>query len=74
MQFALGINVDYSGGMELIIDPDVRAVAEFMQGSMPAAKLVEVAAAVASMAPILWGQYAPEPVQALRLNQTPPVG
>lgn len=53
--------------MELIIDPDVKAVAEFMQSNMPASKLVSVASAVAALAPMLWGAFEAESVCALRL-------
>jgi hypothetical protein len=58
--------------MELMIDPDVKAVVEFMQGNMPAAKLVSVAAAVAALAPILWGAFEAESVATLRLVASPP--
>ena len=58
--------------MKLICDDDVKAVAEFMQNSMPAAKLVSVASAVASLAPILWGQFEAESISALRLAALPP--
>ena len=57
--------------MELEIDPDVKAVAEFMQSNMPAAKLVSVASAIAALAPILWGKYEAESVFALRLIASP---
>jgi hypothetical protein len=57
--------------MELIIDPDVKAVAEFMQSRMPAAKLVSVASAIAALAPILWGNYGAEAIDALRLISLP---
>ncbi len=53
--------------MNLEIDPDLKAVAEFMQGSLPAARLVAVAQSVAAIAPILWGHYGGEPIQAMRL-------
>jgi len=54
--------------MDLIIDDDVKAVAEFMQSSMAAAKLVSVAEAVAALAPVLWGKFEPEGIDALRLK------
>jgi hypothetical protein len=57
--------------MNIAIDPDVLAVTEFLQARIPARRLVGVAEAVATLAPILWGQHAPEPVQALRLNAEP---
>lgn len=58
--------------MELICDDDVKAVCQFMQNSMPAAKLVSVAGAVAALAPILWGRFEAESVSALRLASLPP--
>lgn len=54
--------------MKLIIDPDVKAVAEFMQGNMSASKLVSVASAIAALAPILWGRFEPEGIAALQLQ------
>ena len=53
--------------MELVIDPDVKTVAEFMQCRFSAARLVAVANGLASIAPLLWGRYQPEEVQTLRL-------
>jgi hypothetical protein len=53
--------------MELLIDPDVKAVAEFMQGRFSTARLVAVANGLAAIAPLLWGQYQPDEVQTLRL-------
>lgn len=58
--------------MEIVIDPDVKAVAEFMQKSMPAAKLVSVASAVAALAPILWKRYQREDVDVLTLRHPQP--
>jgi hypothetical protein len=55
----------------LIVDSDVQAVIAFMQGNIPAARLVAVANGIASIAPLLWGQYQPESVQALRLVASP---
>jgi hypothetical protein len=52
----------------IVVDADVRAVAEFMQGRIAASRLVAVANGLAAMAPLLWGTYQPEPVQALRLD------
>jgi hypothetical protein len=47
--------------MHVIIDQDVLAVAEFLQERIPQRRLVEVAAALAAMAPTLWGaQSEPE--------------
>ena len=52
----------------LVADPDVQAVAEFMQARIAASRLVAVADGLAAMAPLLWGRYAAEAVQALRLD------
>lgn len=57
--------------MEIILDSDVQAVAEFMQGRLPTARLVAVAEALSSLAPILWGKYQPEAVEVLRLRNSP---
>lgn len=57
--------------MELLIDDDVKAVAEFMQQHVPAAKLASLASAVAELAPLLWGRYDREPVTALYLLPPP---
>ena len=54
--------------MSLIVDADVEAVAEFMQKNIAATRLLAVADGIAAMAPLLWGTYATEPVQALRLE------
>ena len=54
--------------MILSADLDVQAVAEFMQRSVPAARLVSVAAGVTAMAPLLWGHYAAEDVCPLMLK------
>ena len=53
------------------IDPDVKAVAEFMQRNVAAAKLVGVAASVSALAPILWSRYEKEEVDALLLREPP---
>jgi hypothetical protein len=45
--------------MNFEIDPDVKAIAEFMQGTVPAARLVATARGLAEIAPLLWGEYAP---------------
>ena len=41
--------------MQAILDPDVQAVAEFMQTTIPMDRLQRVAGAVAALAPVLWG-------------------
>lgn len=58
--------------LTLSMDPDVRAVASFMQQEVPAARLVAVARAVAELAPSLWGKHEPEGCEAIRLVAQPP--
>jgi hypothetical protein len=57
--------------MELVIDPDLKSVAEFMQEQLPANRLVAVANGLAGIAPLLWGQYQSEEVETLRLVSPP---
>jgi hypothetical protein len=57
--------------MKIIIDPDVQAVAEFMQGKIPASKLVAIASALSALAPVLWGHNRAEEVEAVRLKAEP---
>ena len=57
--------------MDLIIDPDVKAVAEFMQRSLPPDRLAAVASGLAKLGPILWEQYGNDQVQVLRLAERP---
>jgi len=57
--------------MEVVIDPDVKAVAEFMQSKIEARKLVGVADSLRAIAPILWGQYGDSPVQGIELLNEP---
>jgi hypothetical protein len=40
--------------MEIEIDRDLEAVLEFMERNVEARKLASVAAAIASLAPVLW--------------------
>jgi hypothetical protein len=56
------------GIVEVVIDPDVRAVAEFIQSKIEARKLVGVAESLRAIAPILWSQYHHHPVQAIELR------
>jgi hypothetical protein len=53
---------------DLEMDVDVKLVMEFMQENMSASKLVGVAQALATMAPIMWGWYEREKVCALALR------
>lgn len=55
----------------MVVDEDVRAVAEFMQGRIAASRLVAVADGLAGIAPLLWGKFQPEAVQAIRLEGQP---
>ena len=57
--------------MQLEIDCDVKAVAEFMQANMPASKLLGVATAIGRLAPILWGHFSADDVYALALRGEP---
>jgi hypothetical protein len=56
---------------EIEIDSDVKLVAEFMQSSIPAARLRSVADAIAALAPLLWGHYPAEEVRAIALVSPP---
>jgi hypothetical protein len=49
--------------MEIGLDKDVQAVAEYMQRSLPAAALIRVSLALAEVGPLLWG---PDPPLTLR--------
>lgn len=57
--------------MDITIDPNVKAVAEFMQERLPAAQLVAVANAIAAIAPLLWGEYQADRISPLRLANPP---
>lgn len=59
--------------MDLIIDPDVKAVAEFMQRNIAAARLIQVAEGVRSLAWILWNKYEQDDISTLRLQEPPPI-
>jgi hypothetical protein len=52
--------------MEIVVDQDMQAVAEFMQRNIPADRLVAVAKGVGDIAPILWGHVAGSPKESLR--------
>lgn len=54
------------------MDPDLQAVAEFMQANLPVAKLVPIATAIGLLAPILWGRYAADEIVPLLLSADPP--
>ena len=57
--------------MTLTPDPDVLAVAQFMQRNVPTAKLVAVGTAIAALGPVLWGRYDREEIAALSLASEP---
>ena len=57
--------------MNLEMDKDVKAVAEHMQATVPAAKLVAAAEALSAVAPLLWGSYERQAVQTLCLRSEP---
>jgi hypothetical protein len=56
--------------MELILDEHIKAVLEFMQGQIPASKLVGVAERMPQIAKLLWDRYPQEAVDALSLTVT----
>ncbi|MGA9795827.1 MAG: hypothetical protein WBQ17_09865 [Rhizomicrobium sp.] len=58
--------------MNFLIDPDVKAVAIFMQENIAAGRLVSVAEGVGELAPLLWGRYAPERIDVLSLAHPQP--
>jgi len=64
--------------MDLMADPYIKSVLEFMQQRLPACKLVAVADCLPQMARLLWGHYAQEPCVAITLtapkvpNPSPP--
>jgi hypothetical protein len=58
-------------GSTVVLDEDVRAVAEFMLARVAASRLVAVADGLATIAPLLWGSYQAEAVQVLRLMSAP---
>jgi hypothetical protein len=54
--------------MELICDPDVQAVLEFMQERIPACRLVASAEGLPQLARLLWGHFPQESCRHLRLE------
>jgi hypothetical protein len=55
--------------MEVVIDRDVEAVAEFMQRNVPTKKLKGVAHRLAELAGLLWDHFDPEDVEPMRLSK-----
>ena len=54
--------------MNLRLDPDVQAVAEFMQEHIAVDRLVGTAVALAKIAPSLWERYGTKDVIGLHLE------
>jgi hypothetical protein len=54
---------------EFVVDPNVQAVLEFMQGNFRAALLVDIAAAVNALAPLIWERYQRGAVAGIRLRR-----
>lgn len=54
--------------MNLIVDPDVKAVLEFMQTNIPASKLRNVARGVDELTDLIWGHIGTEEVALMRLK------
>ena len=57
--------------MLVSMDPDLQRIAEIMQTSMAADKLVSVATALGEIAPILWGCYERAEIRPLSLDAPP---
>lgn len=55
--------------MELVLDPDVKMVAEFMQSRIAASKLVGTADGIAQLARLLWSGYPQEPCRVGELTE-----
>lgn len=56
------------------LDPDVQAVASFMQETIPAPKLAGVARSLAALSGLLWGHLQQEEFRALSLCGAPLIG
>jgi hypothetical protein len=50
------------------MDADLRQVVCFMQENLPTDKLVQVAIKIGGLAPLLWGKFPQQEVQALRVH------
>jgi hypothetical protein len=57
--------------MQVVMDEDVKKVAEFMQGNIPQDRLTAVANGVAELSESLWGHFPTETVASLRLKADP---
>ena len=59
--------------INVVMDPDVQKVCEFMQRNMTADRLVSVAEKVGELAPILWGRHGRCELIALRFETEKPI-
>ena len=57
--------------LEFVVDEHLKGVLEFMQGYVPAPKLIGVAESVTQMARLLWSHYSQEPVIAASMRGKP---
>ena len=58
--------------MDIVLDADIKAVAEFMQGNIPASKLLGVAEHLPALAKLLWGDCHQEPYTPMSLFASKP--
>jgi hypothetical protein len=54
--------------MKAVIDPDVEAVAKFVDRNIPASKRVGVTNKLAEITSLLWGHHETEDVKGMRLT------
>lgn len=59
--------------MNLVVDEHLRATLEFMQASIPEAKLIHIADRIPELARLLWGQFPQEPLSVLTLQLPKPI-
>ena len=57
--------------MNIEMHPSVKKVAEFMQSELPADELLGVSAALAVVAPAMWGKYPKRDIYPLSLAHEP---
>jgi hypothetical protein len=60
--------------MTIEMDRDLLSVLAFMQGRVPAPKLLGTAEAVSKLAPLVWGQHEQEAIRAIELVADPICG
>jgi hypothetical protein len=58
--------------MQIELDADVQRIAEQMQNTIPADKLVSVAESLSRLAPVLWGHHARAELVPLRMRADAP--